>query len=599
KPHVTAKIKIGLLVGTVTQNGKTVGGSGPNFLLASKDSLWVSDGNSDIIERIDLTTMKIAARTRITLNPATAQLRGIGPSGMALSSDGKQLYVAESGVNAVAVLDPKSLSIKGHIPSAWYPYRVAVSHDSGQLATISFRGFGTGPRGVKIEQPTGFEGMRGVFILTDLVALNLKNTTQHVLENNLPPRLVSSNLVADENTRAEKPDIKYVVFITKENHTYDAIFDHVPGANGEPKLLKWGLHATVSAANLPTLTDVPVMPNHNALAREFTISDNFYMEPEASGVGHRWLVGVQPNNLMQMAYTLGWNHRVNSTAPGRLYPMGSNGSLLPEDYPEAGSMWEHVARFGKTFRNYGEGFEFPGVGEDKGSSPTGAHEVANYPMSSVLFDNTCFDFPIFNMHIPDQFRFAQFKKDLTEKFISKGTNAPAFLNIAICNDHGAGESPSEGYPYRASWMSDNDLALGKIVEFLSHTKYWKNMLILVTQDDSGGEGDHVDGQRSVLLAISPYVKRAYVSHVLTTITSMHRTLYEILGIPSLNLFDALANDFSDCFTSKPDLTPYTVRQVDARIFDPVKVVRKDDPLYKKAMRKASIRRDDPDGDEQL
>jgi hypothetical protein len=143
-------------------------------------------------------------------------------------------------------------------------------------------------------------------------------------------------------------------------------------------------------------------------------------------------------------------------------------------------------------------------------------------------------------------------------------------------------------------MADNDLALGRIVEFLSHTPYWKNMAIFVTQDDSGGEPDHVDAQRSVLLAISPWIKRGYVSHRHTTILSMHRTLYQILGLPPLNLHDALANDLSDCFTTKPDFTPYTHTPIDARIFDPIKAKDPKDPDYKAARLLPSIRRDGPE-----
>ena len=127
------------------------------------------------------------------------------------------------------------------------------------------------------------------------------------------------------------------------------------------------------------------MTNHNALARQFTASDNFYMEPEASGVGHRWLVGIQPNNFVQMTYTLGWDFKLQSTAPGRRASFGSNGSMAPEDYPEAGSMWEHLARDRVPFRNYGEGFEFAGVMEDENERPTGAREVINMPMPAVLY----------------------------------------------------------------------------------------------------------------------------------------------------------------------------------------------------------------------
>src|SRR5204862_3604956 len=206
------------------------------------------------------------------------------------------------------------------------------------------------------------------------------------------------------------------------------------------------------------------MVNHNALARQFTVSDNFYMEPEASGVGHRWLVGVQPNNFCQMTYTLGWSFSARSSALGRRVSFGSNGSIAPEDYPEAGSMWEHLARYGVPFRNYGEGFEFAGVAEDENERRTGAREVVNIPMSKVLYDHTCREFPIFNMNIPDQYRAHWFRQDIEKLFLpaaparQRGENGkqpfPQFINIAICNDHGSDPKPDKGYPYLASFMAD-------------------------------------------------------------------------------------------------------------------------------------------------
>jgi hypothetical protein len=295
---------------------------------------------------------------------------------------------------------------------------------------------------------------------------------------------------------------------------------------------------------------------------------------------------------MQMTYTLGWSFKKDSTAPGRRYSMGSAGSSIPEDYPEAGSMWEHLARHRIGFRNYGEGFEFPGVREEEDEHPTGAREVVNVPMPKVLFDNTCFEFPIFNTKIPDQYRAHWFMKDVEKRFLRGGSRFPSFVNIAICNDHGASRKPDKGYPYLASFMADNDLALGRIVEFLTHTPYWKNMAIFVTEDDAGGEPDHVDAQRSVLLVISPWAKKRYVSHRHTTILSMHRTLYEILGLPPLNMFDALANDFSDCFTTQPDFRPYNCVRVDPRIFDPEKAKDPKDPDYGQARRMGSVPMDD-------
>jgi hypothetical protein len=303
---------------------------------------------------------------------------------------------------------------------------------------------------------------------------------------------------------------------------------------------------------------------------------------------------VQPNNLMQMTYSVGWGFKKDSTAPGRRYSMGSNGSLIPEDYPEAGSMWDHLGRHQISFRNYGEGFEFPGVDEDKDESPTGAREVVNVPMPKILYDNTDFGFPIFNMNIPDQYRAHWLMQDIEKRYLHGGMKFPSFINITLCNDHGTGPQPEHGYPYVASWMADNDLALGRVVEFLSHTPYWKHMAIFVTEDDAGGEPDHIDKQRSVMLIISPWAKRGYVSHRHTTILSMHRTLYEIFGLPSLNMFDALANDFSDSFTTTPDFRPYTVVPVDKRIFDSEKAKDPKDPDYGQARKLPSITMDDDD-----
>lgn len=274
--------------------------------------------------------------------------------------------------------------------------------------------------------------------------------------------------------------------------------------------------------------------------------------------------------------------------------MGSNGSMIPEDYPEAGSMWEHLARHNVRFRNYGEGFEFPGVEEEEEMHRTGGREVVNIPMPKVLFDNTCREFPIFNMNIPDQYRAHWFMQDVDKQFSAGKQAFPSFVNIALCSDHGTAPKPEKGYPYLASYMADNDLALGRIVEFLSRTPYWKNMAIFVTQDDAGGEPDHVDAQRSVLLVISPWAKRGYVSHRHTTIVSMHRTLYEILGLPPLNMFDALANDFADCFTTKPDYRPCRCVPVDPRIFDPDKAIDPKDPDYGKARQLPAVSMDDPD-----
>ena len=597
RPKVTRKIKTGLLVGAPADNGKTVGGSAPNFLAVHGGSLYVSDDNNDLIEKIDLKTGKIVKKTRVRPSPLVAKLRGVEPSGLAVSPDGSRLYFAEIGINAIGVMDTRSGKMLGHIPTAWYPYRVQISPDGKKLCVICFRGFGNGPKGGKNVPKSPYVDMKGVFTTLSVPTdAQLAGMTKNVLAYNgmvdkSADRAKLASPVLPTAPGKASDQIKYVVFITKENHTYDAVFDRIRGAKHDPSLLLWGMNQTVSAPGQPTLENVAVMTNHNALASQFTVSDNFYMMPEASGVGHRWLVGVEPNNFCQMLYTLGWDFKLNTSAAGRRASFGSNGSIAPEDYPEAGTMWEHLGRYKIPFRNYGEGFEFAGVGEDEDEHPTGAREVVNIPMSKVLYDNTCFDFPIFNMNIPDQYRADWFIKDFQKNFVDKKKPMPRFVNIAICNDHGADPKPAKGYPYRASWMADNDLALGRIVEYLSHTPYWKNMAIFVTQDDAGGEPDHVDAQRSVLMLISPWARRKNVSHRHTTILSMHRTLYQLMGLPPLNLHDALANDFSDCFTTTPDFTPYKVVPVDPRIFDPKKAKDPKDPDYKQARLQPSIVRD--------
>ncbi|HZT42834.1 MAG TPA: bifunctional YncE family protein/alkaline phosphatase family protein, partial [Chthonomonadaceae bacterium] len=610
RPQVVSRRKTGLLVGTPTDSGATVGGSGPNYLVMHGRRLYISDGNNDIVEGIDLPTGKRVMWTPIRPSPLVAKLRGVGPSGMAVSPDGHRLYVAESGINAIGVIETDTGRVLGHIPTAWYPYRVAVSKDGKKLFCVCFRGFGFGPRGIKNLPDDPFLGTddangQGALCILDVPssAALAKMTADTLAYNGIvdhsADRAAMSSPLIPTMSGVTSPQIQYVVFIAKENHTFDTIFDHVPGANSDPALLRWGLRQTISAPGQPTLHNVPVMTNHNALARQFTVSDNYYVEPEASGVGHRWLVGVKPNNFCQMTYTLRWNFILNSTAPGRRASFGGNGSIAPEDYPEAGTMWDNLARHHIPFRNYGEGFEFAGVGEDADEHKTGAREVINMPMEKALYDNTCRDFPIFNMNIPDQYRAYWFAQDVRKLFLNGNQDLPHFIYIALCNDHGSDPDPKHGYPYVASWMADNDLALGRIVEFLSHTKYWKNMAIFVTQDDAGSENDHIDAQRSVLLVISPWARHHYVSHRHTTIVSFHRTLYEILGLPPLSMVDALANDFSDCFTTQPDFTPYVHVPIAHRVFDPEKAKDPKDPDYIQARRRASVERDDPAVEERV
>jgi hypothetical protein len=193
------------------------------------------------------------------------------------------------------------------------------------------------------------------------------------------------------------------------------------------------------------------------------------------------------------------------------------------------------------------------------------------PLPQVLFENSSRSYATFNMFISDQYRFEQFKREFDLRFASGKEPLPQFIYIWLPNDHTATPRPADGYAYHASYVADNDLALGKLVELLSHSPFWKDMAIFVTEDDAQDGQDHVDAHRSLLMMFSPYARRG-VSHVHTSMASILKTFFLIFGMPPLNQYDAAATDLSDMFTEQPDFTPYTALPSDTRIFDPAKVV---------------------------
>jgi hypothetical protein len=203
---------------------------------------------------------------------------------------------------------------------------------------------------------------------------------------------------------------------------------------------------------------------------------------------------------------------------------------------------------------------------------TGIKQYVNFPVPLPIFSRTSRTYPTFNMGIPDQFRINQFVKEFDEKWMNSGSEMPSIITVILPNDHGANERPMGGFPFRESYMADNDLAVGRIVEFLAHTPYWKNMAIVITEDDAQNGVDHVDAHRSVLMVISPYAKRDFVSKVHYSFGSIFKTFWNVLGLPYLNQYDATANDFSDFFTAIPDFTPYNASSVDPRIFNPEKAL---------------------------
>lgn len=596
KPGVTARIKTGTKVGEMVEGFPAVGGSSPNSLVTDGRYVYCSNGNNDNISVIDIRKKAVVKNIRLCPDERLSKLRGIIPFGLALSPDMKRLYVAESGLNAIGVINTQTLSITGHIPAGWFPAKLKVTADGKKLVIANAKGFGSGPNGgtAFVKGPEGtYIGslMKGTVEVLDIPSDEmLKPLSQKVMDNNFIFRKPKDDEFSVRKTNpiplypGEKPTpIKHIIFISKENRTYDEIFGQVMKGEGDASLARYG--ANVSFSNHDKSRKVnfaTVMPNHLQLTREFGMADNFYCDSDVSADGHRWLANTYPNEWVESTSPANYggnrDYREGSKAPGNLGINGAAGAIYPEDYNEAGSLWDHLERYNVDFFNFGFGVMFEPADYQDSYKYMGIKQVANFPVPAPMYGRTSHIYPTFNMAIPDQFRIDMFMKEFNEKWGEGKAELPQMLTIIIPNDHGAGERPDAGFPFRESYMADNDLAVGRIIEFLSHTPYWKNMAVFITEDDAQSGVDHVDAHRSALMVISPYAKKDFVSHVHYSFGSIFKTFWNILGIPYLNQYDAGATDLSDFFTDKPDFSPYKALPVDARVFDPQKAL---DPLDEK------------------
>jgi len=584
-PTVLARIRTGLAIGS-----QSVGGSSPGAVVAGHNRVYVSNSAQDSISILDTKKNRLIATIRLEPAEGVGGLRGVLPFGLALSPDESRLYIACAGINAVAVLDTGSRTVVGYIPTAWFPARVALSHDGRTLYVANAKGFGAGPNGGRDFQK-GPEGDYIGDITKGTVSVirvppdsEFMDLTYKVIHNNgfdsAPTQKPRPNNFPIPSARGPSSRLRHVVLIVKENRTFDEVFGDIrtiggQEVNGDPSLARWGVDAKVHEDGQPTLEHVRVSPNHHALAERFGLSDNFYVDSDVSVDGHHWLVDSYPNEWLETAWPPEYGDRAHfyydNDAPGRM-SMGIDSSLHPEDYLEAGSLWDHLARHHVSFRNYGEGLSGE---EDEGYKPTGLRLGVNAPLPGPLYANTSRTYPMFNTSIPDQYRFEQFKKEFEERYVSGQQPLPQFIYIWLPNDHTAKPRPEDGYAYRASYVADNDLALGKLIDLFSHSKFWPEMAVFITEDDAQNGRDHVDAHRSVLLVVSPFARRG-VSHTHTSMLSILKTTERILGLPPLNQYDAAASDLADSFTNVQDVSPYTALPSDANIFDPSKAR---DPLY--------------------
>ncbi len=588
---VISKEKTGYRMGAMVEGVEVEGGSSPNSVAAG-DKIYVSNATNDNISVLDPVTGMVTDTVRLTIDPRIDSYRGMIPFGIELSHDGSRLFIALSGINAVGVIDTRTMNILGYIPTGWFPTKLQVSPDDRYLYVVSARGLGSGPNGGKdfvLTKNGTYVGdiMLGTFEKISLENIDLTAATKAVIDNTFREVIVRDD---KKNPLPPAPGIrkspvKHIVYITKENRTFDEVYGELQGARADSSLARFGRNATVvSKDKTRQVMNVNVMPNHQKIAEEFAVSDNFYCDSDASVHGHRWMVGTYPNEWVEINSSMSITRNLVSTAPGRKFVSGSSGAVYPEDYNEAGGMWEHLSRHGISFFNFGLGFEFSGSTEEQWHKFTGIKLGVMFPMPKPLYDRTSRKFATYNTSVPDQFRIDMFEEELQEKWLSGKEEFPSVITMMIPNDHGSSERIEDGYPYKESYMADNDLAVGRVIETLSHSKWWPEMLIIITEDDAQDGRDNVDAHRSLLMMISPWIKRGYVSHTHANFGAILKTVYNICDLRPLNQFDATATLLQDFFTDEPDFTPYKAVMADKRIFDPQKAL---DP-YDKEFRWESL-----------
>ena len=513
----------------------------PNAMVLSPDKkhLYVACANSDIISVIDTETDKVI--NEISVHFTQGLPFGSAPNALELSKDGKLLYIANGTDNAVCVIDLKAENkLLGFIPTGWYPGAIQLDQKEEFLFVANTKG--TGSRNLRADRP-GYNthGHMGTISVIPIPDKNeLKRMTITVKENNSFVQLLEELNKKEKKSKqmaipifpGQKSHFKHVVYIIKENRTYDQVFGDLPQGNGDSTLVHFGRRVT---------------PNHHALAEEFVLMDNYYCSGVLSADGHQWTDEAYVTDYLEKFFG-GFQ---------RSYPYDGGDPLA---YSPTGFIWDNVLNHGLTYRNYGEFVDavitpkdatFTEIYDDflAGTDKIKIRSKSNLPQMEPYTCPTYIGFP---NKVSDQYRAAEFIKEL--KAFEENDNMPNFIILLLPNDHTSGTRPGSATPEAA--VADNDLALGKIVEAISHSKFWEETCIFVTEDDPQAGLDHVDGHRTVGLVISPYTKRKKVISTNYTQINMFRTMENILGIPPLNKFDMTAEPMLDCFTDSPDFSPY-------------------------------------------
>jgi DNA-binding beta-propeller fold protein YncE len=516
-----------------------------------------ANASSDTLTVLDATTGDVVETVWTKRTPA--ELFGAQPTSLAFAADGRRLYVCNAAQNAVAVIDWQpdergATRLAGLVPVGWYPGAVAVDTARGQLVVANVKGLPEKPKphrdgeGFNSHHYSGSLSLvplpdaGSLAALSEIVARNMRSgAIRAALE---PPRQGVAPRAIPERI-GEPSLIEHVVYVIKENRTYDQVLGDMPAGNGDPALCIFGAEIT---------------PNQHALAREFVLLDNTYCSGILSADGHNWSMAAVATDYLERSFA----------GFPRSYPDGieDNGADALAWSP-AGFIWDSVLAHGKTLRNYGE-FMRPRVRwRDPARRGTpdfaacyaawkagpGQQEVifASEPSLESLRPHSPADMVGWNMNVPDQFRADYVIRDLAD-YERRGTY-PNLVIISLPQDHTSGAAAK--HPTPEACVADNDLALGRIVEALSKSRFWPKMAIFAIEDDPQNGWDHVSGYRTTCFLASPYAKRGATVSTQYNTTSILRTIGQILGLKPMNQFDASATPMADCFTDTPDLRPFT------------------------------------------
>lgn len=512
-------------------------GDNPNELLLTKKGklLYVANSNDNTVSIINVAERRVIEVLNAALYPDAPN--GSTTNGLALSEDEKTLYVANADNNCLAVYDvskPVQSKSKGFIPTGWYPTNVKVVGkkifvSNGKGFSSKANPYGPSPFGNSKNvlhhaddpnRPKTVQYIAGLFMGTmsviDEPTEQQLSVYAQVVYRNTSYNKVKELLVQGEEGNpiprktGDPSPIKYVFYVIKENRTYDQVLGDMKEGNGDPRLTLFGEQIT---------------PNQHALAREFVLLDNFYVDGEVSADGHNWSMGAYATDFLEKNWVSSYGGRGGGYDAEGNRPVANN---------KGGFMWDHCKKAGVSFRTYGEFAD-------------------NYkPNIPVLKDHFCPYFTGYDNKVPDTVRFRQWKREFDSLLAVNAV--PQFNSVRFCNDHTEGMRLGRPTPY--AHVADNDLAVGQFVEYLSKSPIWKETAVFILEDDAQNGADHVDAHRSIAFVAGGFVKRGFVDHTMYSTSSMLRTMELILGIPPMSQYDAAATPMWRCFTATPDTRPF-------------------------------------------